>query len=618
MRSHTGDRPYKCQFCPDQFARSDLLSRHVNKCHESEKPPTASTTGRKNPKAARATTSKQTCDQQTAPTGPGHPNGDSPLSASSRNSSSSSYYPPIQQPYSTAGIGRDHFPVVPSLLTQLDNSSSAALDVSYPSTNSIVMGNDYTSRQEIPQWETQDAQAPQPQLYVDPSPTWNQNYYSNMPSDSDLQDFMSSISSETLLVVPSNLLTADLDRRRPSFDFGGSVSSGSNPSSTSSSSHLPMDNTSLQQNFQSNQSSFDPYTQHQATQVQAPADDPPAPFASAFGVLSIHDPDAAPFFSHLQPQQEPQMSQMQPPSESGFRADPNATPMSRDDVTWEQLINGGTPASATPMPLSTSTGLTPRRRAASMYNGRTPTALPDAFLRADYGTGLRQQEQQHDQKQEQGLRHQDHHRERELPQHQHQQHEYNVRPASTSDEDLSSWSAKIQSQRPPELRLNAKARARRQTVAGGERERAQHGPGPGLPPLRVLPAPALLVRPATAEYKVTFDEHRGSSSPVDPHSRSSSASTASWDSSGSESARRPSFKRLPSSTPLEAERERDHKHKRVLVEGGLMADAGNRRVVNLAERRRVTSAGAGAGAGIGVGDEKPFSLGLRPGFSHGA
>ncbi|KAG6887125.1 hypothetical protein C0992_000586 [Termitomyces sp. T32_za158] len=75
----TGDRPYRCQFCPDQFARrsavfclpanshkffsSDLLSRHVNKCHEAEKPP-AGPPGRKGSRTAlRATSSKQACDQ---------------------------------------------------------------------------------------------------------------------------------------------------------------------------------------------------------------------------------------------------------------------------------------------------------------------------------------------------------------------------------------------------------------------------------------------------------------------------------------------------------------------------------------------------------------------------
>ncbi|KII84332.1 hypothetical protein PLICRDRAFT_57740 [Plicaturopsis crispa FD-325 SS-3] len=105
MRSHTGDRPYKCQHCGDQFARSDLLSRHVNKCHANEKPPAVPTTNRRkgSASASRATTSKQACDQcvqsslpcdgcnpcakcvqrkcrctyvkfhrQTAPTGPGH------------------------------------------------------------------------------------------------------------------------------------------------------------------------------------------------------------------------------------------------------------------------------------------------------------------------------------------------------------------------------------------------------------------------------------------------------------------------------------------------------------------------------------------------------------------
>ncbi|KAG8212882.1 hypothetical protein J3R82DRAFT_11215 [Butyriboletus roseoflavus] len=61
----TGDRPYKCQYCGDQFARSDLLARHINKCHANEKPLPSATPGTRRKGSAatsRATTSKQACD----------------------------------------------------------------------------------------------------------------------------------------------------------------------------------------------------------------------------------------------------------------------------------------------------------------------------------------------------------------------------------------------------------------------------------------------------------------------------------------------------------------------------------------------------------------------------
>jgi hypothetical protein len=93
LHTDTGDRPYKCQHCGDQFARrsvlppssisrrpthlqfayfaplfffaSDLLSRHVNKCHPNEKPLVSSTPSRRKgtSSTSRATTSKQACDQ---------------------------------------------------------------------------------------------------------------------------------------------------------------------------------------------------------------------------------------------------------------------------------------------------------------------------------------------------------------------------------------------------------------------------------------------------------------------------------------------------------------------------------------------------------------------------
>lgn len=50
---------------PNLISHSDLLSRHVNKCHANEKPPQNATNGRRKGSAStsRATTSKQACDQ---------------------------------------------------------------------------------------------------------------------------------------------------------------------------------------------------------------------------------------------------------------------------------------------------------------------------------------------------------------------------------------------------------------------------------------------------------------------------------------------------------------------------------------------------------------------------
>ncbi|KAG6888456.1 hypothetical protein C0995_008131 [Termitomyces sp. Mi166 len=555
----TGDRPYRCHFCPDQFARSDLLSRHVNKCHEAEKPP-AGPPGRKGSRAAlRATTSKQTCDQcvksslscdgakpcarctqrktrctfvefnrQTAPAGPGHPHDASSLS-------SSSHAPAQPPPFSTTALSREHFPVTAPPF----QPNNLALDL-------------------LP--DIKDVQHIQQQFLADTSPLWNQGFYQNtgglssclvrglilvdVTADNDLQHFVSNISRKSLFKFTLSTLTDSLDRRRGSLEYGGSVGSGSIPSSaSSSSSHLPIEDIPIQQSFQLN-TTYDTY--------HPPPEDTHAPFHSAFGVLSIHDPDAAPFFSNLQPQSE--LHSQQGTNTAifpnmvgiGMIGDPNATPMSRDDLTWTQLMNSSTPVNlshATPTP----TGFQARRRATSMFNVRTPIAVPEAFFQTEHGAHPPQPnhrlQAQHDQFQHQ------------LP----QQLTYGTAQPihAPVPVDLSSWCAKIQSQRPPELRLAAaKVKARRQTLAGGEREGERSSQL-----LHPAAAPALAnIGAANAKPNITqdmsFTAYRDSASPVDPHTRSSSSSTASWDSNGTESGMRPSFKRLPSATPLEHDRER--------------------------------------------------------------
>ncbi|KAG1820835.1 uncharacterized protein BJ212DRAFT_1335782 [Suillus subaureus] len=351
MRSHTGDRPYKCQYCGDQFARSDLLSRHVNKCHANEKPPQTATNGRRkgSTSTSRATTSKQACDQCvqsslpcdgcnpccTVPsmdTSSGDPLYTTPFSFNHVYASSAN---PVHLPMSLSSdsdiTGRNRAQVellrhagAPMLANP--QGSSALLpdlytDHNQPSNHWLGWGESTNPGLTV-------AQTSQPQ-FASLDEAFSQNQYAYRP-------------------------------RRSSVDYSdGSSASQSIPSSaTSSNAHLPLSTGDM---FQDASEDFhqrmllDPQRRRDSmTSTSAPESHDQQSdqhsrvgeggFSSAFGLMSIDDPnvlaglstDGVPFFSNA-------AMNMRPHS-------PNATPMPPKALSQQQLRDRGMSLSALPTP----------------------------------------------------------------------------------------------------------------------------------------------------------------------------------------------------------------------------------------------------------------------------
>ncbi|PFH47996.1 hypothetical protein AMATHDRAFT_42559 [Amanita thiersii Skay4041] len=740
MRSHTGDRPYKCQYCGDQFARSDLLSRHCNKCHANERPlPNAGTRRRGSASASRATTSKQACDQcvqsslpcdgsnpcakcvqrkcrctyvkfhrQTAPVGPGHnirqaggapPSSSAaavvaataaglvPGSSGSSTGSRLSLY--SQSDDFILGPPPPSVPSVGGVTSMADNlySQSLTFPPLYPHQHNdpaatLGLGNntEFTAKfraQQDPYRRGSlpinpalpSAAAPGagliPGLYTDPRQPATSSWMASWGQENDPSYTSTNTHPEALhekqplqsdlphhFMNPSNILmppTADgtythpsafigSRDRRNSFDYtseSSSTTSQSLPSSAASSSvHLPLDNVNIHRSFPGDQQSAPGYPgvasqTDQPTRQYAPPRGPHEGFSSAFGLMSLDEPemlaglstDGAPFFSNNalttlgadDPNQTPMPSkQPEQASSQNQRSHPAASTPSREAEIrelrdfWKQYIRTplsgpGLGSDATPGPLQRHSPPTFRRpRVASLPHTKTPlVADSDKYA-------LHQQQAPHPN--EGGGN-----RNSRNTNNENSNAMSSMRTTLHDQEDLRSYEAAVLARKAPTT-LSLGPRARKKVGSQSSSPQApslqvepsnvrfSYSPGSSRPSSATGPSSSLANwsgKPGHAQLAYTQD--RVTSSP--PSRESSLSIDDSAGSGGSDrEGLRPSFKRLPSHTlgPTHAKRTQ------LSIDDDGEEDIMNAKPGLLAAKQRSL---VGSGAGIPVYSDHEFGGG---------
>ncbi|KAF4586537.1 hypothetical protein EYR38_010816 [Pleurotus pulmonarius] len=320
MRSHTGDKPYKCQFCADQFARSDLLSRHVNKLHPSEKPISGSSPTRKKV-ASRATTSKQSCDQCVQSNSPC--NGSNPCSQCTQRTMRCTFVKFHRQ---TAPIGPGHNPTEShSSSSRLADYSDLPLDPAILSTAPISGDPTSTSMYKSPfplSTPHSPDDIPPPDLakpsdfakyqsqaeYIRRTSLFQPSMEAAPPTSTATLGWASGISAPSGLGVGSTTfaypsISAEVDyasnARRLSMEF--SSDSSASPSPTWSSVHLPVDISSQQHPYHEGHARTHSDDLQNTVFAFPPNVDPgrsDGEFSSALGRMSLEDPNALAEFSN--------------------------------------------------------------------------------------------------------------------------------------------------------------------------------------------------------------------------------------------------------------------------------------------------------------------------------